>query len=210
MALYFSSAFLYLNVKWHSESQRQRLIDWMTRRALGFSVLRFWLFFWSGLRFLCQKTSVSRFWCSLQFADFPFFSIWFSLFAKNTNGFSDLITDVVLGFSYLTYLGSSFSSIWAAITRLHWSRIAAKRKCYREECVKNQLKYRRAPFPRVGGREGTATRRVRLSTEHCQSFFINATSKLVTKLQATRDWLIQHSNRISKLSGLSSQMEMLD
>ena len=30
-------------------------------------------------------------------------------------------------------------------------------------------------------------RRVRLSTEHCQSFVVNATSKLVTKLQATRD-----------------------
>ena len=39
-------------------------------------------------------------------------------------------------------------------------------------------------------REGTATRGLRLSTEHCQSFFINATSKLVTKSQATRDWLI--------------------
>ena len=52
----------------------------------------------------------------------------------------------------------------------------------------------------VGGGEG----RVRLSTEHCQSFFfINATSKLVTKLQAICDCLIQHSNRISKLSGLS-------
>ena len=61
-----------------------------------------------------------------------------------------------------------------------------------------------SPFPKVVGG------RVRLSTEHCQSFFINATSKLVTKLQATRDWLIQHSNRISKLSGLSSQMKMLD
>ena len=31
--------------------------------ALGFSVLRFWLFF----------RSVSRFWCSLQFSNFPFF-----------------------------------------------------------------------------------------------------------------------------------------
>ena len=68
-----------------------------------------------------------------------------------------------------------------------------------------------SPFPRVvEGGEGTATRRVRLSTEHCQSFFINVTSKLVTKLQATHDWLIQHSNRISNFSGLSSQMEMLD
>ena len=61
-----------------------------------------------------------------------------------------------------------------------------------------------------GGGEGTATRRVRLSTEQCQRFFINATPKLMTKLQATSDWLIQHSNRIFKLSGLSSQIEMLD
>ena len=68
-----------------------------------------------------------------------------------------------------------------------------------------------SPSPKVGGGGGgTATRRVRLSTEHCQSFFINATLKLVTKLQAKRDWMIQYSNRISKLSGLSSQMEMLD
>ena len=83
--------------------------------AFGFSVLRFWLFFWTGFSiFLCQKTSVSRFWCALRFADFP------------------------------------FSLRWEA-------------------------------------REGTATRRVLLSTEHCQSFFINATPKLVTKSQATRD-----------------------
>ena len=70
-----------------------------------------------------------------------------------------------------------------------------------------------SPSPKMGGGgggEGTATRRVRLSMDHCQSFFINATPKLVTKLQATCDWLIQHSNRISKLSGLSSQMKMLD
>ena len=45
------------------------------------------------------------------------------------------------------------------------------------------------PFPQGGGGggEGTAIRRVRLSTEHDQSFFIDATSKLVTKLQATCD-----------------------
>ena len=71
-----------------------------------------------------------------------------------------------------------------------------------------------SPFPNVGGggrgEEGMATLKVRLSTDHCQSFFINSTSKLVTKLQATHDWLIQHSNRISNFSGLSSQMEMLD
>ena len=111
--------------------------------ALGFSVLRFQLFFRSVFWFLYQKTSVFRFWCSLRFAAIPIFSIWFSVFAKNTSGFSDLISDAVFDFSYLTYLGSGFSSIWAAITRLHWSRIAAKRKSYREKCVTNQLKYRR-------------------------------------------------------------------
>ena len=55
------------------------------RGALGFSVLRFWLFF----------RSVFRFWWSLLFADFSFFSIWFSVFVKNTNGFSVLVPDVV-------------------------------------------------------------------------------------------------------------------
>ena len=64
---------------------------------------------------------------------------------KNTNGFSDLISDAVFGFSYLTYFGSGSSSIWAAILRLHWSRTAAKRRCYLEEYVTNQLKYRRDP-----------------------------------------------------------------
>ena len=66
------------------------------------------------------------------------------------------------------------------------------------------------PSPSWGGGEGTATRKVWLSTKNCQSFFINATSKLETKLQATFDWLIQHSSRVSKLSGLSLQMELLD
>ena len=69
-----------------------------TRGALGFSVLRFQLFFRSVFWFLYQKTSVFRFWCSLRFAAIPIFSIWFSVFAKNTSGFSDLISDAVFGF----------------------------------------------------------------------------------------------------------------
>ena len=44
-----------------------------------------------------------------------------------------------------------------------------------------------SPSLNVGEGEGMVARKVRLSTDHCQSFFINATSKLVTKLQATRD-----------------------
>ena len=41
-----------------------------------------------------------------------------------------------------------------------------------------------SPSPQVGG---GGEERVRLSTNHCQSFFINATYKFVTKLQAARD-----------------------
>ena len=78
---------------------------------MGFSVLRFWLFFRSVFRFQRQKTLVFRFWCSLRFADFPLLSIWFSVFTKSTNGFSDLIPDAVFGFSYLTFLASGFTSI---------------------------------------------------------------------------------------------------
>ena len=72
----------------------------ITRGALGFSVLRFWLFFRSVFRFLLEKTSVFRFWWSLRFANFSFFSIWFSVFVKNTSAFSVLVPDVVFGFSY--------------------------------------------------------------------------------------------------------------
>ena len=53
----------------------------------------------SVFRFLCQKTSVFRFWHSLPLAEFPFFSIWFSVFVKNTNEFSNVEIDVVFGFS---------------------------------------------------------------------------------------------------------------
>ena len=119
--------------------------------VLGFSVLRFQLFFRSVFWFLYQKLRFFGFGvhCGLRLylfsaSGFRFsrkipagFRIWYPM------QFSDLISDAVFDFSYLTYLGSSFSSIWAAITRLHWSRIAAKRKSYREKCVTNQLKYRR-------------------------------------------------------------------
>ena len=43
--------------------------------------------------------------------NFPFFSIWFSVFAKNSNGFSDLISGAVFGFSYLNTGGSTFSCV---------------------------------------------------------------------------------------------------
>ena len=76
--------------------------------GLGFSVLRFWLFFRSVFRFLCQKTSVFRFWGSLRFVDFAFFSIWFSVFVKNTSGFPVLVSDMVFGVSYFVLFGFRF------------------------------------------------------------------------------------------------------
>ena len=36
----------------------------------------------------------------MRLADFSFFSIWFSVFVKNTSGFSVLVPNVVFGFSY--------------------------------------------------------------------------------------------------------------
>ena len=57
---------------------------------------RFWLFF----------RSVFRFWCSLQFSDFSFFSIRFSVLLENNSGFSVLLSNVVFGFS-------NFESKWS-------------------------------------------------------------------------------------------------
>ena len=49
----------------------------------------------------------------MRFADFSFFSIWFSVVVKNTSSFSVLVTSVVFAFSYFifpiwTYLGIQF------------------------------------------------------------------------------------------------------
>ena len=76
-----------------------RALDRSRWGTLGFSVLRFWIFFWS----------VFRFSCSMRFADFSFFSIWFSVFVKNTTVFSVLVLNVVFGFSYFLFL---FGPIW--------------------------------------------------------------------------------------------------
>ena len=72
----------------------------------GHWVLRFCGF--GYFRFLCQKTSVFRFWCSLRFAGFSFFNIWFSVFVKNTSGFSVLLSDVLFGFFYFVLFGFRF------------------------------------------------------------------------------------------------------
>ena len=85
--------------------------------------------FW-GLRGLCFQDTplvtkvklescavLAIFWdrFSLQFADFPFLSIWFSVFIKNTRSFWNLASDVVFQFFLqpYNYMGSGFYSIWA-------------------------------------------------------------------------------------------------
>ena len=197
-----------------------------TMGALGFSVLRFWLFFRSVFRFLCQKNfsfSVLLFIAGLRI--FRCLAFGFRFSRKILTGFRIWYPMRFSVFPIWPIWVPGFSSIWAAITRLHWSWIATKCKCKRDKPIEisqgslGSLRVAVPSSPPQGGGEGRARIHVgcgytkgRLSTEHCQSFFINSTSKLVTKLHATRarDWLIQHSNRISKFSGLSSQMEMLD
>ena len=95
----------------------------LMRRALGFLVQRFWLFSRSVFRFLCQNMSVFGFgvYCCLRIFHFLAFGFRFS--SKNTKRFSDLVSDVAFGFSFL---GSGLILIWAANVRLLRSGIAAK------------------------------------------------------------------------------------
>ena len=44
--------------------------------------------FGSAFRFLHLKIAVFRFWCLPQFAGFLQFSLWFSVFVNNDDGFS--------------------------------------------------------------------------------------------------------------------------
>ena len=100
----FSEEGAFLSVDAYSRNIFNSVRFLFMRGVLGFSVLRFWLFFRSVFRFLCQKTSFSRFW----FTDFPFFSIWFSVFAKNINGFRIFIFDL-FGFRFLFDLSGNYA-----------------------------------------------------------------------------------------------------
>ena len=62
--------------------------------AVIISTRGLWVFGVCG--FGCKKkNSVFRLWCFSWFADFPFFSVWFSLFVKNTIGTSDSVCERV-------------------------------------------------------------------------------------------------------------------
>ena len=89
------------------EADRFRVTS-LREGGIGFLVLRFWPFLDLFFGFCTQKLRFFRFWCSLRLADIPFFSIWFSVSAKNTDGFSDLISDTVSGFSLFDLFGFPF------------------------------------------------------------------------------------------------------
>ena len=89
------------------EADRFRVTS-LREGGIGFLVLRFWPFLDLFFGFCTQKLRFFRFWCLLRLADIPFFSIWFSVSAKNTDGFSDLIFDTVSGFSLFDLFGFPF------------------------------------------------------------------------------------------------------
>ena len=97
------------------------------------------------LRFLLQETSVFRFWWSLRFPDFSFFSIWFSVFVKNTSGFSVLVPDVVFGFSHFVLFWVSVSvvlSTTSGVEFLACTHVTSGTTCYfRPPCWCSKYQY---------------------------------------------------------------------
>ena len=158
------------------------------RGALGFSVLAIFQISYSV--FAPKNFFVFQFWCSLRFADF-------SVFQHLVFGFREKYQRV-FGFdircSFWLFLFDLFG--FRFLYALCGKKLQMLSRGMHDKPIEISLGSLRSlrvavpsPLPQGGGRggEGTATRRLRLSTEHCQSFFINATSKQVTKLQATCD-----------------------
>ena len=99
-------------------------------RFFGFGVhygLRIFRFLAFGFRFSQKTPTGFRIWYAMRFLVFPIRSIWVPV----------------------------FSSISTAITRFHWSWIAAKRKCYRHrKCYRTLREALPSPSPKVGGGKG--------------------------------------------------------
>ena len=95
----------------------------LSSRGGGHWDFRFWLFFRSVFRFLCLKTSVFWFWCSLRFADSSLLSISVFGFRKKILAvFRFSCPEVVSGFSYFVLLRFRFLFDLSG----NWPRIAAK------------------------------------------------------------------------------------
>ena len=84
-----------------SRDVAERGVPWI----FGFAVLAI---FRSVFRFLYPKTSVFSVLVFIAVGGYSVFSIWFSVSAKNTDGFSDLISDTVSGFSLFDLFGFRF------------------------------------------------------------------------------------------------------
>ena len=134
MSAEFTALFI---IRDESSESKRNFSFWGT---LGFSVLRFSLFFRSVFRFLCQKTSAFRFYCSLRFADFSFFRIWFSVFVENDSGFSLLLSNVVcIRFSVLAEFFGGFPVLMTFFHRFRW-RIFVHSKRLLDERYENSGK----------------------------------------------------------------------
>ena len=90
-------------------SGRGLLKTTFTEGGIGIFGLLFWLFFKSVFWFFLPKNYDFLVWCSLRSVDFPLFSIWFSVFVKNVNGFLDLVLSVV--FVFRLWVLVSFRSV---------------------------------------------------------------------------------------------------
>ena len=96
-------------------------VDWTDRFILKGGIGIFYIFLRSV--FVLKNLGFRIGW-SLLFADFPFFSIWFSVFVKNT-----CLMGYGFGFRWsfrIVLFGFRFVFDPSGIMRLHWSRIAAK------------------------------------------------------------------------------------
>ena len=103
--------FSYLSIIVYYDGMISFRIHWYLKR--GHWDFRFCGFGYFLVRFFGFCAKKLRFWCSLRFADFPFFSTWFSVFAKNTNGFSRcgfwfFLFDL-FGFRFLFDLSSNYA-----------------------------------------------------------------------------------------------------
>ena len=119
-----------------------------------------------GFLVFAPKTSVFGVHCGLRIFHFLEFGFWFS--RKILMGFRIWYPMRFSVFPIWPIWVPDFSSIWAAITRLHWSWIATECKCKRDKPIEisqgslGSLRIALPSPPRWWGGEGAATRRVRL------------------------------------------------
>ena len=107
---------------WSWSFKRLPFVIRCDRGALGFAVWRFWLFFGSVFRFLCQKNLGFSVLLFTAFCGFSAFSIWISVLVKNLDGYSDLVSNkpfrfVIFEFRFLFDLSSSYTPLLISNSR---------------------------------------------------------------------------------------------